>query len=80
MQLINVSVLANLKKKHFWPSGAIAVTTGSFTFSETSLPHLLSDVICQGSEANLLQCQYSTADSCGATEDAAVVCQGRFKA
>ena len=63
----------------FWPSGAIAVTTGSFRFSETSLPHLLSDVICQGSETNLLQCQYSTTVSCGITEDAAVVCQGRLQ-
>ena len=50
------------------------MTSGAF--SETSLLHLLSDVNCQGSESNLLQCQYSTADSCGATEDAAVVCQG----
>ena len=50
------------------------MNTGSF--SETSLPHLLSDVDCQGSEANLLQCQYSTTTSCGPTEDAAAVCQG----
>ena len=55
-------------------TGAIAVTTGSF--SETSLPHVLSNVNCQGSETNLLQCQYSIPDSCGATEVAAVVCQG----
>ena len=80
MQLIHVSVVANsLFLKHFWPSGAIAVTTGSFRFSETSLPHLLSDVICQGSETNLLQCQYSTTVSCGVTEDAAAVCQGRLQ-
>ena len=72
VQLLYVSVC-------FWPSGAIAVTTGSFRFSETSLPHLLSDVICQGSETNLLQCQYSTTVSCGTTEDAAVVCQGRLQ-
>ena len=50
------------------------MNTGSF--SETNLPHLLSDVSCQGSEANLLQCQYSTAVSCGPGEDAAAVCQG----
>jgi len=58
-------------------SGAIAVTSGSF--SETSLSHVLSDVSCQGSESNLLLCQYSTSGSCGATEDAAVACQGRYK-
>ena len=62
----------------FLMSGAIAVTTGSFIFHETSLSHLLSDVSCQGSETNLLQCQYSTTANCGATEDAAVVCQGRL--
>ena len=53
------------------------MTSGSF--SETSLPHLLSDVNCQGSETNLLQCQYSNTVSCGTTEDAAVVCQGGYK-
>ena len=62
--LINILVIA----------GAIAVTTGSF--SETSLPHVLSNMNCQGSETNLLQCQYSTPDGCGPTEVAAVVCQG----
>ena len=53
------------------------MTSGSF--SETSLSHVLSDVSCQGSESTLLQCQYSTSGSCGATEDAAVVCQGGSK-
>ena len=62
----------------FLLSGAIAVTTGSSRFSETHLPHVLSDVSCQGSETNLLQCHYSTTVSCGATEDAAAVCQGRL--
>ena len=52
------------------------MTSGSF--SETSLVHLLSDVNCQGSETNLLQCQYSTVGSCGTTEDAVVVCQGGY--
>ena len=52
------------------------MTSGSF--SGTNLPHLLSDVNCQGSETNLLQCQYSTVVSCGITEDAAVVCQGGY--
>ena len=60
-------------------SGAIAVTTGSFIFHETSLSHLLSEVSCQGSETNLLLCQYSTTANCGAKEDAAVVCQGRLE-
>ena len=60
-----------------WSSGAIAVTSGSF--SETSLSHVLSNVSCQGSESNILLCQYSTLGSCGATEDAAVVCQGKYK-
>ena len=48
----------------------------SSSFSETSLPHLLSDVSCQGSETNLLQCHYSTVVSCGSNEDAEAVCQG----
>ena len=50
------------------------MTSGSF--SETSLPHVLSNVSCQGSEANLLQCMYNALASCGPAEDAAVVCQG----
>ena len=50
----------------------------SSSFSETSLPHLLSDVTCLGSETNLLQCQYSTVVSCGSNEDAEVVCQGEL--
>ena len=53
------------------------MTSGSF--SETSLSHVLSDVSCQGTEPTLLLCQYSTSGSCGATEDAAVVCQGGYK-
>ena len=53
------------------------MTSGSF--SETSLSHVLSNVSCQGSESNILLCQYSTSGSCGATEDAAVVCQGKYK-
>ena len=52
------------------------MTTGSFRFSESSLPHLISSVTCQGSETNLLQCQYSNTVSCETTEDAAIVCQG----
>ena len=52
------------------------MNTGSF--SEANHPHLLSDVDCQGSEASLLQCQYSTTASCGPTEDAAAVCQGEY--
>ena len=60
-------------------SGAIAVTTGSFRLGESSLPHLVSSVTCQGSETNLLQCQYSNTVSCETTEDAAVVCQGGLK-
>ena len=52
------------------------MTTGSFRFSENSLPHLISSVTCQGSETNLLQCQYSNTVSCETTEDAAIVCQG----
>ena len=70
--------MALLKRKNLHHmaaiTGAIAVTTGSF--SETSLSHVLSNVNCQGSETNLLQCQYSTPDSCGPTEVAAVACQG----
>ena len=55
------------------------MTTGSSRFRETHLPHVLSDVSCQGSETNLLQCQYSTTVFCGVMEDAAVVCQGRLQ-
>ena len=63
----------------FLLSGAIAVTTGSFRLGESSLPQLVSSVACQGSETNLLQCQYSTVISCETTEYAAVVCQGGLK-
>ena len=50
------------------------MTSGSF--SETSAPHVLSNVSCQGSEANLLQCMYNAVASCGPAENVAVVCQG----
>ena len=50
------------------------MTSGSF--SETSLSHVLSNVNCQGSEANLLQCIYNAVASCEPAENAAVVCQG----
>ena len=53
------------------------MTSGSF--SETSVPHVLSNVTCQGSEANLLQCMYNAVTSCGPAENAAVVCQGQYK-
>ena len=50
----------------------------SSSFSETSLPNVLSNISCQGSEANLLQCMYNIVASCGPAENAAVVCQGEY--
>ena len=55
------------------------MTTGSFRLGESSLPHLVRSVACQGSEANLLQCQYTNTFSCETMENAAVVCQGGLK-
>ena len=42
-------------------------------------PILLDNVVCNGAEANLLQCTHSPLFStdCGHSEDAGVVCQGK---
>ena len=57
-------------------SGAIAVSNGQF--SEDSLPMVLGNVSCTGSESELLEClsELESDTSCSPTEDAAVVCQG----
>ena len=58
---------------YYLQTGAIAVT--SELYPENSLPLLLTDVNCNGSEQNLLECSYTSglSLSCG---DAAAVCQG----
>ena len=57
-------------------SGAIAVSNGQF--SEDSLPMVLGNVSCIGSESELIDClvELELNTSCSPTEDAAVVCQG----
>ena len=61
---------------HVVAAGAIAVTTGQF--SETSLPVLVGDLSCIGTETGILLCQYGsgTDTSCSLSEDAGIVCQG----
>ena len=64
-------------KFHVVAAGAIAVTTGRF--SETSLPVLIGDLSCNGTESSILKCRYGpgTNTSCGRTEDAGIVCQSK---
>ena len=56
-------------------TGAIAIT--SELYRENSLPSLLMDVDCNGSEHNILECSHTSGvgRSCG---DAGVVCQGQM--
>ena len=53
---------------------------GRGAFSEGILPTVLSDITCNGSESNILECgiQKPPAGSCNPFEDAAVVCQGLY--
>ena len=62
----------------FYLAGAIALGRGSF--SERILPTVLSDIACNGSESNILECgiQKPPSGSCDSFEDAAVVCQGSY--
>ena len=55
--------------------GAIAVVSGFYINADDT--HLITEVSCEGTESRLVDCVYSLADrTCGALEDAAVVCQG----
>ena len=54
-------------------SGALHLAGG--IFSERELPMVLSDVNCIGNERRLVECE-ALERSCGALEDAGVVCQG----
>lgn len=60
------------------PPGAIALTDSVFT--EESAMLALRDVLCNGSEPNLLECVYNilTQTNCGPLEDAGVVCQRKL--
>ena len=54
------------------------MTSGQF--SNPSVPIVLSNVDCNGSEPSLQNCPHSTGSqaSCDAAEDAGAVCQGMF--
>ena len=50
----------------------------SARFSDGVSTHVISEVSCNGSEPRLLDCPFLTSgSSCGVSEDAAIVCQGR---
>ena len=55
-------------------TGSIHLPTGSFG---TVLEPVLSDVSCDGTEIQLLNCSHTTG-SCTSGEDAAVICQGKL--
>ena len=53
--------------------GAVA---GRALFSESSLPAVLSLVLCTGLEERLTTCPSSNDTQCGQFDDAGVICQG----
>ena len=69
----------HISSSHLPSPGALALPGSAF--SDGSLPLLLSSVNCSGSEANLLQCRYSTnLTGCSKfTNAAGVICQGNHK-
>ena len=54
-----------------------AVALQSFTFSAISVPLLITDLGCVGNETSILDCSFNQSPdtSCGAFEEAGVVCQ-----
>ena len=57
--------------------GAISKT---FFYNENLLPHTIFNMSCDGSEATIFDCPYSTKvpvnSECNSYEDASVICQG----
>ncbi|KAK3256764.1 hypothetical protein CYMTET_34118, partial [Cymbomonas tetramitiformis] len=46
------------------------------SFGQGSLPIIMDDVACSGSESDIRTCPYNPIDNCAHTEDAGVVCAG----
>ena len=44
--------------------------------SADSRPILLDNVVCHGSELNILNCSYESVSNCDHSEDAGVICGG----
>ncbi len=62
---------------HIICAGAFEV--GGLFFGEEELPVTIGSVSCDGSEARLLNCSYSTDVTCQTDRnDAGVVCQGTY--
>ena len=49
-------------------------------FSEDTADVVLLDVMCNGTESSLTECEHNTfgQSSCGPLEDAGVICQGKY--
>ena len=55
-------------------------TTNSSKFGLVGATYAMDDVVCQGNETQLGDCQHATEDNCDATEAAGVVCDPRTPA
>lgn len=53
----------------------VAIRDGSM-FGIGTVPIFLDDVVCQGSESNLLQCSHALQHNCDPSDLAAVACEG----
>jgi hypothetical protein len=59
--------------QQFNVAGAIARSRAFF--GQGTVPILLDDVACVGTESTLLSCRYTAIDNCVHAEDAGVTCQ-----
>ena len=63
---------------HIYQLGAIAVR--SQLFGEETLPMLITNINCSGTEQSLLNCIHDTGSTCTTErDDAGVVCQGLLR-
>ena len=60
-----------------FPLAAIPIRNGTF-FGTSEVPLLLDNVVCQGGEANLLQCSHNgiRQHNCDRLDTAGVICGG----
>ena len=72
------NILYILYIMHIYQLGAIAV--GSQLFGEETLPILITNINCSGTEQSLLNCIHDAGSTCTTErDDAGVVCQGLLR-
>ena len=57
-------------------SGSVVAIRDASGFGSSTVPIFIDDVVCEGSETNLLQCSYKRQQNCDLLNLAAVTCEG----